>query len=617
MKKSLAVFLSGIVLVSALGISSFADTSSTTVVLQVDNPIMTVNGSETEIDPGMGTAPVIQDSRTLVPVRTIIEAMGGSVEWDNDTHTASLMYGDNEIELVTGSTTAYLNGEERSLDTAPAIINGRTMLPIRFIAESFGFNTRWDADTRSITITKEEETADNYQPEVIETPSESSNKILIAYFSRAENIEPDDVVDASSSASLNPQNVGIEGNTKIVADMIHNEIGGDVFSIQTEELYPADYDENVDQANDELDEDYRPALKTHVENFDEYDTIFIGYPIWWGTAPMPVYTFLEEYDFSGKTVIPFSTHKGSGLGSSVRDIREALPDANVLDGFTIEGDNAVNALEEVRDAVAELNIAANDSSSGEYEYITEELSCDNDGKNIYGVMYRPVNAGDKVPAVIYSHGFGGTNENGRIYGEALAAKGYAVYCFDFCGGGNNSKSDLIPKEMSIFTEETDLDAVIDTVKAQSYVDTDNLFLLGASQGGMVSALVAADRVDEIKGLMLCFPAFCIPDNANEWFDSIDDVPETYNLMGMDIGPVYFEDLFDFDPYSVIGNYDKDVLILHGDADEVVPVEYSERAAETYPSAELYVLEGAVHGFRGEYAQTALDYVTEYLENHVN
>ena len=110
---------------------------------------------------------------------------------------------------------------------------------------------------------------------------------------------------------------------------------------------------------------------------------------------------------------------------------------------------------------------------------------------------------------------------------------------------------------------------------------------------------------------------CILDNANEWFDSIDDVPETYNLMGMDIGPVYFEDLFDFDPYSVIGNYDKDVLILHGDADEVVPVEYSERAAETYPSAELYVLEGAVHGFRGEYAQTALDYVTEYLENHVN
>lgn len=373
MKKSLAVFLSGIVLVSALGISSFADTSSTTVVLQVDNPIMTVNGSETEIDPGMGTTPVIQDSRTLVPVRTIIEAMGGSVEWDNDTHTASLMYGDNEIELVTGSTTAYLNGEERSLDTAPAIINGRTMLPIRFIAESFGFNTRWDADTRSITITKEEETADNYQPEVIETPSESSDKILIAYFSRAENIEPDDVVDASSSASLNPQNVGIEGNTKIVADMIHNEIGGDVFSIQTEELYPADYDENVDQANDELDEDYRPALKTHVENFDDYDTIFIGYPIWWGTAPMPVYTFLEEYDFSGKTVIPFSTHKGSGLGSSVRDIREALPDANVLDGFTIEGDNAVNALEEVSDSVAELNINANDSSSGEYEFITEEL----------------------------------------------------------------------------------------------------------------------------------------------------------------------------------------------------------------------------------------------------
>lgn len=356
MKKKLSIALSSIMLLSAFGINSFADANETTVVLQVDNPIMTVDGTETEIDPGLGTTPVIENGRTLVPIRIIIEAMGGSVEWNGDTHTALLNYNNNSIELVIGSTTAVLNGENDTLDTAPAIINGRTMLPIRFIAEGFGFDTEWDADTRSITIKKTEEiTADDSQPEAIETPSEYS-KILIAYFSRAENIETDDAVDATSSASLNTQNIGIEGNTKIVADMIHNEIGGDVFSIQTEELYPADYEENVDLADEELDTDARPALKNHIDNFDEYDTIFIGYPIWWGTAPMPVYTFLEEYDFSGKTVIPFSTHKGSGLGSSVRDIKEALPDVNVLDGFTIEGDNAVNAIDEVKDALDELSL---------------------------------------------------------------------------------------------------------------------------------------------------------------------------------------------------------------------------------------------------------------------
>lgn len=612
MKKCLSIILSTVMLLSFFSISSFADLNETTVVLQVDNPIMTVDGKETEIDSGFGTSPVIQNNRTLVPVRTIIEVMGGSVNWNGDTRTTTLVYNDSEIQLVIGSKSATLNGENAVLDTEPVIINGRTMLPIRFIAEGFGFNTEWNKETKSITITKTKETAANSQPEVIETQTENS-KVLIAYFSRAENIELSDNVDAVSSASLNPRNGFVEGNTKLIADMIQGETGGDVFSIQTAEPYPSEYRENVNQAEEEQDSDARPKLKTHIDNFDEYDTIFIGYPIWWSTIPMPVYSFLEEYDFSGKTVIPFSTHKGSGMGSSARDIKNALQNANVLDGFTIEGENAVNADADVKNAINKLNLDLNNAA-----FETEELNSNNNGKNIYGMVYRPLKIQGKMPTVIYSHGFGGSNENGKIYGESLAKKGYVVYCFDFCGGGNNSKSDLTSKEMSIFTEKTDLEAVIETVKAQPYVDSDNIFLLGASQGGMVSALVAADKVDEIKGLMLCFPAFCIADNAREWFPGgIKDVPETYNLMGMDIGSVYYEDLFNFDPYSVIGKYNKDVLIIHGDADEVVPIAYSEKAANIYPSAELKVLEGAVHGFRGDYAWTAVDYVVDYLENHTN
>lgn len=369
MKRFVSIALSAAIIASLFCFRSFAN-AETTLVLQVDNPIMTVNGEDKEVDAGIGTTPVIQNNRTLVPIRAIIEAMGGSVEWDSDTRTSTLKYNDNEIKLVIDSTTAEFNGEEVELDTAPVIVNGRTLLPIRFIAESFGFNTDWDTDTRSITISNQnssteavtETTEISTESETVaadttvSTDKNTNSKILIAYFSRAENINLDDDVDAVSSASLNDIDGNVDGNTKIVAEMIQSEIGGDIFSIQSEDLYPTDYQENVSLAQDEKSNSDRPALKDHINNFDEYDTIFIGYPIWWSTAPMPVYTFLEEYDFSGKTVIPFSTHKGSGMGSSARDIKDLLTDSNVLDGFTIEGDDAVNSLEEVKEELSNLDI---------------------------------------------------------------------------------------------------------------------------------------------------------------------------------------------------------------------------------------------------------------------
>lgn len=120
------------------------------LTLQIDSKVMTVNGIETEID----TAPVIIDGRTLVPIRAIIEAMGGSVNWNDDTKTAELTYIENTIELTIDSTEAYFNGTASELDTAPSIIDGRTLLPIRFIAESFEFDVEWNGESRTITITK-------------------------------------------------------------------------------------------------------------------------------------------------------------------------------------------------------------------------------------------------------------------------------------------------------------------------------------------------------------------------------------------------------------------------------------------------------------------------------
>lgn len=397
MKKFLSIILSTVILTSTFSVGCFSEQKETSIVLQVNNPIMTVNGKDAEIDSGKRTTPIIQDNRTLMPIRAIVEAMGGKVQWDSNTRTTILSYNGNEIQLTVDSNIAKLNGNNTELDTVPVIINGRTLLPIRFISESFGFNTSWDSETKSITITKSEETAKDSQPEVIETPSHKS-KVLIAYFSRAENIELNNSVDATSSASLNTVNGNIEGNTKLVADMIQAETGGDVFSIQVLEPYPTDYKDNVNKAENEQSDNARPKLKTQIANFDDYDTIFIGYPIWWSTMPMPVYSFLEEYDFTGKTVIPFSTHKGSGMGASQRDTEKAIPNANVLDGFTIEGDNAVNAKNEVKTAIEKLNLNLSDNS-----FVTEELNTNNNGKNIYGVVYKPANVEGKLPTVIFSN----------------------------------------------------------------------------------------------------------------------------------------------------------------------------------------------------------------------
>ena len=253
----------------------------------------------------------------------------------------------------------------------------------------------------------------------------------------------------------------------------------------------------------------------------------------------------------------------------------------------------------------------------EYEYETQEMYTRRGENQIYGVLYIPQNAGETMPAIIYSHGFGGSHRSGTQYAEAMAAKGYVVYCFDFCGGSPGSQSDGSTLEMSLFTEQADLEAVIEMIQGLDYVDSSNLFLMGTSQGGAVSAITAAKHVDEIRGLVLLYPAFVLADNANERYQSPEDIPDTQFFMWMDVGRAYFEPLLGYDIYADIESYDKDVLILHGDEDSIVPLSYSEHAAEVYPSAQLEVLQGAGHGFSGENAQTAIDLMTEYFQSHIS
>ena len=161
--------------------------------------------------------------------------------------------------------------------------------------------------------------------------AEESSKILVAYFSYGENADLPDGVEASTSASINPSEVGVIGNTSIIANMIAENIGADVHSIKVAELYPGDYDTTVDQAKDEQNNDFRPTLTSSIDNLDDYDTVFIGYPIWWGDAPKIVYTFMESYDFSDKTIVPFCTSGGSGISTSEASL-SAIAGGNWLDG---------------------------------------------------------------------------------------------------------------------------------------------------------------------------------------------------------------------------------------------------------------------------------------------
>lgn len=140
----------------------------------------------------------------------------------------------------------------------------------------------------------------------------AKEKILVAYFSRT-------------------------GNTKIVSEIIAEKVGADIFEIKPEQNYPANYQECLKISSNEKAMKARPKFIGGVENFSEYDTIFLGYPIWYGDAPMIIYSFLENYNFAGKNIVPFCTHGGSGLSSTDQQFTLACPNSKILQGFEIRG----------------------------------------------------------------------------------------------------------------------------------------------------------------------------------------------------------------------------------------------------------------------------------------
>lgn len=188
----------------------------------------------------------------------------------------------------------------------------------------------------------------NAVTEAVQNNTDNEN-ILIAYFSVPENVDTDGI-DANSGASIVVKNKDVLGNMQYMAMTIQEAIGGELFRIETKEKYPLEHETLVNQAKEEQNEEVRPELATHIENVEQYDMIFLGYPNWWGDMPQPLYTFLEEYDFSGKTIIPFNSHGGSGFSNTIEEIKKLQPNATVRDdGLSISRNDVADSEQEITD----------------------------------------------------------------------------------------------------------------------------------------------------------------------------------------------------------------------------------------------------------------------------
>ena len=261
-----------------------------------------------------------------------------------------------------------------------------------------------------------------------------------------------------------------------------------------------------------------------------------------------------------------------------------------------------------------------DEDMSAYTYTTQEIWVQNGDMNIYGIAYVP-DKGEKVPLIIFSHELGNDHTSGERYAERLAETGYAAYVFDFCGGtvGGN-KSDGSNNEMSVLTEASDLEAVLQSAKEWDFVDSDKIVLLGGSMGGLVTTVVGSEHQDDIVGMILMYPALSAKvDSGTERYKTEDEVPEDVSLFGgwIHVGKNYVTDLWKVDFNELLSSYEGHMLLLHGDKDGTVPISWSENAKEIIPDCEFHVINNGGHEFFGQPFEDAMSYILPYLETQLN
>lgn len=225
----------------------------------------------------------------------------------------------------------------------------------------------------------------------------------------------------------------------------------------------------------------------------------------------------------------------------------------------------------------------------------ENMKLEHLGRTSDIVFYRPDGEG-KFPLVILSHGFNGHKSDFEITAKYYAANGIAAICHTFCGGSTRDESGFPTTSMTLFTEKEDLLAILEEAKTWDCIDADNIFLFGGSMGGMVSAMAAEEKLEDVKGLILLYPALCIADNWRDNFKTIEEIPKVQDLWGMNLGYDFFISIRDYYVKKELGKYEGPVLIMHGTEDEVVTISYGEWATKHYKNARLEVFNEEKHGF---------------------
>ena len=232
-------------------------------------------------------------------------------------------------------------------------------------------------------------------------------------------------------------------------------------------------------------------------------------------------------------------------------------------------------------------------------YTVKEYDFDSNGKDIYARAFVPDVEG-RVPLVIFSHGLGANARHEEEVQKALAKAGIAVFSLEFAGGSSSSSpmSEGLTTEMSVLTEVQNLKDAIRIASGLEYADPQKIYLMGSSQGGLVTALTA-EELTNIQGLFLFYPAFSLPDDIRSSFPKLDEVPETFNLLGTKIGKKYITDIYDMDPYANLGKLAMPVHIYHGKDDNIVPITASKKAMKRLKDARLTTLEDTGHALTPE------------------
>ena len=249
------------------------------------------------------------------------------------------------------------------------------------------------------------------------------------------------------------------------------------------------------------------------------------------------------------------------------------------------------------------------------DYQVHDLWCGEAGKRIYGRLYLPCGV-EKPRLAIYAHEIGCTHSRARPYAEHLAAEGVALYAPDFRGGGDHSRSEGSTLDMSVMTEVEDLGVIMDAARGWDFVDGERPVVIGASQGGFVSAIYAGRNPERMGALILLYPGFVIPYVTKREKPKLDEAPEKFLLHGwLWVGKRFVRDVWDYDAYAETMNYQGPVLILHGDRDEIVPMEHVTKAARLYKNARFVVFPGAGHMYAQEYVDRSLGEIDGFLRSH--